>query len=152
MRVRTATEDDLPQLCELLALLFTQEVEFAPDPAKQARGLRLILTDPARGTLLVVEDAGQIVGIVSVLFTVSTFLGARVGLLEDMIVHPDQRGRGYGGRLLASAIAEARNAGCQRITLLTDAANIEAKAFYQRAGFTESTMTPMRLSLSLPEL
>jgi N-acetylglutamate synthase-like GNAT family acetyltransferase len=147
MRVRPATAHDVPQLCELLALLFTQEAEFVPDAVKQARGLQAILADDNAGRILVLEDGGKILGMVSLLFTVSTYLGARVALLEDMVVDPNQRSRGHGGQLLQAAIAEAKTAGCRRITLLTDSINTEAKAFYQRAGFAESSMTPLRLLL-----
>ena len=147
MRVRAATEADVPRLCELLAVLFTQEAEFAPDAAAQARGLRTILDDEAAGRVLVLEEGGKVLGMASLLFTVSTFLGARVALLEDVVVDPAHRGRGLGAALVQAAIAEARNAGCRRITLLTDGLNAAAKAFYQRAGFVESAMTPMRLSL-----
>jgi GNAT superfamily N-acetyltransferase len=147
MRVRLANHEDVPRLCELLAVLFTQEAEFAPDADLQAEGLRTILSDNGAGLILVLEDAGEIIGLVNLLFTTSTFLGGRVGLLEDMIIDPAHRGHGHGGRLLAAAIEEARMAGCRRITLLTDGANAAAKAFYRKAGFVESSMTPMRLML-----
>jgi GNAT superfamily N-acetyltransferase len=151
MTISPATVEDVAPLCGLLAILFSQEVEFAPDAAKQAAGLRTILSDPRVGAILVVRENGAIVGMVSLLFTVSTFLGAKVALLEDMMVHPGQRGKGHGTRLLRAAIERAQAEGCARITLLTDGANAEAKAFYRRAGFVESTMTPLRLMLPLGE-
>jgi ribosomal protein S18 acetylase RimI-like enzyme len=64
-----------------------------------------------------------------------------------MVVHPDRRGRGIGERLMNHAIADARTAGCARITLLTDGDNHSAMRFYSRAGFVRSAMTPLRLSL-----
>ena len=44
-------------------------------------------------------------------------------------------------------IRGAREAGCQRITLLTDLTNEDAMRFYARFGFTRSRMTPLRLAL-----
>jgi GNAT superfamily N-acetyltransferase len=149
MRVTSATFEDIPRLCELLALLFAQEAEFAPDAGKQAAGLRAVIYSPQVGLILVVKESDEIVGMVNLLFTVSTFLGAKVALLEDMMVHPGHRGKGIGTALLNAAIERAKAEGCARITLLTDADNAEAKAFYRRAGFVESTMTPMRLMLPL---
>jgi GNAT superfamily N-acetyltransferase len=149
MKIDLATADDVPRLCELLGLLFAQEAEFAPDAAKQAAGLRAVISDRKIGVILVLREDGEIIGMASLLFTISTFLGAKAAWLEDMIVHPDHRGRGRGSRLLQAAIAHATTAGCARITLLTDGANGEAKEFYRRAGFSASSMTPMRLLLPL---
>jgi GNAT superfamily N-acetyltransferase len=85
---------------------------------------------------------------VNLLYTVSTALGERVALLEDMVVAPAARGVGVGARILEHAIQAARSSGCKRITLLTDGANESAQRFYQNHGFSISSMLPLRLSLS----
>jgi GNAT superfamily N-acetyltransferase len=84
---------------------------------------------------------------VNLLFTVSTALGGRVAILEDMIVHPDHRGGGAGSKLLQGGIAFARSVGCRRLTLLVDRANGAAQRFYARHGLAPSEMLTMRLSL-----
>lgn len=145
--IEKAAPSDIPALCELLALLFSQEAEFHPDPAAQRRGLAAILGDPDIGLILVARQGGAIAGMVNLLFTVSTALGKRVALLEDMVVAPAHRGSGVGGRLLEAAIELARRQGCCRITLLTDRVNEAAQRFYARQGFQASTMLPMRLPL-----
>jgi GNAT superfamily N-acetyltransferase len=145
--IRPAHADDIPQLCALLALLFAQETDFTPDAEQQARGLRLILHNPAAGRVLCAVQAGAVMGMVTILFTVSTAEGGPAAWLEDMVVHPDWRGRRTGSLLLNRAVAEARAAGCTRITLLTDGANYPAMRFYSRAGFVRSAMAPFRLSL-----
>lgn len=147
--IETATPEDLPALSGLLTRLFAQEAEFTPDDAAQTRGLAMILANPEVGTLFVLRDAdGTAVGMVSLLYTVSTALGARVALVEDMVLAPSHRGRGEGSALLAHAIAHAEAAGCQRLTLLTDATNTTAQRFYARHGFERSTMVPMRRASS----
>lgn len=145
--VRPATVVDVDQLCGLLALLFAQEADFEPDAAKQTRGLRLILEQPEVGRLYCAAEEDSVVGMVSILFTVSTAEGGRAAWMEDLIVHPDRRGQGIGARLLEEAISGARAAGCSRITLLTDAGNEKAHRAYGRVGFVRSAMVPMRLSL-----
>ena len=147
MQVIPAALEDVPQLCALLALLFAQEREFSPDAQRQRDGLHAILADPAVGQILVLKAGSEIAGMVNVLFTVSTFLGARVALLEDLIVHPAHRGKGGGKLLLEAARRCAVERGCRRITLLTDADNAEARAFYEAHGFTVSTMLPYRMML-----
>jgi GNAT superfamily N-acetyltransferase len=148
MEVNLATARDVPGLCKLLAVLFAQEAEFRPDAVAQARGLSMIVDDPALGAILLARERDRLLGMVNLLYTVSTALGCRVALLEDMVVAPDARGRGIGSHLLATAITHARAAGCGRITLLTDTDNVPAQRFYRRHGFVPSPMLPMRLALS----
>jgi len=142
-----ATPQDIPALCDLLDLLFAQEADFTPDRAKQERGLRLILDDVRVGAILVARDGAHVVGMVNLLFTVSTAEGARAMMLEDMIVRPDHRGQGVGLALIEAAIARAAAKGCARITLLTDEDNTQAQWFYGRAGFRRSAMIPMRRAI-----
>lgn len=145
--IRPATLDDIPQLCALLDILFTQEADFQPDAEKQSAALREIIAHPEMGRILVRCEDDSIAGMVSLLFTVSTACGGRVAMLEDMIIHPSQRGDGLGGELLQAALELARREGCLRVTLLTDRANDAAIRFYQRHGFGISEMIPLRLAL-----
>jgi AraC family transcriptional regulator of adaptative response/methylated-DNA-[protein]-cysteine methyltransferase len=143
-----ARPEDLPQLVELLGILFAQERDFSPDAAKQARGLRLVLDNAAVGRIYVAREGARVLGSVMILRTVSTVEGGPAGLLEDFIVRPERRGQGLGARLLAYAIGQSRAAGLLRLTLLTDGGNADAQRLYERAGFTRSAMLPMRLTLT----
>lgn len=147
MQTERARSEDIPALCELLNVLFDQESEFTPDAAAQATGLALILEAPEKGVILVAREADRIIGMINLLYTISTALGSRVAIVEDMVVRPECRGAGCGSVLLSRAIEIAREAGCRRITLLTDQDNISAQRFYKRHGFTQSAMTPFRLLL-----
>lgn len=144
LAVTSATVRDVPQLCELLAILFTQEADFTPDTGRQERGLRLIIEQPEVGRIYCAREGGPIVGRVNLPFTISTAEGGRAAWLEDMIVRPSRRGNGIGERLLRHAIHAARASGCSRITLLTDNTNSSAMRLYERAGFARSQMTPFR--------
>lgn len=148
MLIEKATVADIAALSELLSVLFSQEVEFTPDTEAQRRGLARIIDNPEAGVVLVARKNNTIVGMVNLLFTISTALGERVALLEDMIVLPSGRGKGVGAKLLSEAIALARVQGCKRMTLLTDQSNKSAQRFYAKQGFETSSMVPMRLSLS----
>ena len=147
MQITPASAADIPALCELLAVLFAQEADFKPDHAAQRRGLARLIGNPALGLILVARQDGQIVGMVNLLYTLSTALGERVALLEDMVVSPAARGTGIGSRLMQQAIQTARLNECKRITLLTDRANESAQRFYQRHGFGSSAMIPLRLAV-----
>jgi len=147
-QITLARIEDIPGLCELLGLLFTQEAEFKPDETLQSEGLRQIISTPDNGCILTLRDAdSRIIGMANLLFTISTALGGRVALLEDMVIRPDARGKGLGTMLIQAAINQAKQSGCKRITLLTDHDNLAAQGFYQSQGFTPSAMLPMRLFL-----
>jgi len=139
-----ATVEDLPQLCDLLEELFTQESDFKADREKQMAGLRLILDTPRAGRIFVLRREGVVVGMVNVLFTVSTCHGGFVIGLEDLIVHRDYRGRGAASALLDHAMAFAKAIDAMRITLLTDPWNEPAIRLYLKHGFATSPMSVMR--------
>ena len=145
---RTAAPADIDALVGLLAVLFAQEAEFQPDADAQRRGLTRLLDAPDSGVILVAELDGAVVGMVSLLYLVSTALGARVALLEDMVVSAEQRGAGIGTGLLAAAVERCRVEGCRRITLLTDGDNHRAQRLYEGAGFGRSSMGVFRMGIS----
>jgi N-acetylglutamate synthase-like GNAT family acetyltransferase len=122
--IEPATEADLDELSQLLGELFAQEGDFRPDKDKQLRGL------------------------INLLFTISTAEGGFVMLLEDLVVHTQYQGQGYGNKLLEHAIDFAKKKNFLRITLLTDRPENAAQAFFRKHGFIDSSMIPMRLWIS----
>jgi ribosomal protein S18 acetylase RimI-like enzyme len=147
-QVRSARREDLPALTGLLGQLFEQEAEFHPDPETNLRGLAMILAAPEQGSIVVVERDGMIRGMIVTLYTISTALGAKVGLLEDVVIDKACRGESLGKKLLAFALETARAHGCQRMTLLTDPENLKAHKLYRDFGFTRSAMVPFRLAMA----
>ena len=147
MYIDSAKIEDIPQLCILLEVLFSQEAEFKPDTDLQGQGLREIISSPAIGEIVVARESGSIIGMASLLYTVSTALGGPVAILEDMVVLPQARGAGVGSGLINCCQEIARLKGCKRITLLTDHNNFEAHRFYQQHGFTRSSMVTFRKSI-----
>ncbi|MBL9176902.1 MAG: GNAT family N-acetyltransferase [Verrucomicrobiaceae bacterium] len=145
-RIEPATIEDLPQLVELLVALFSEEEgDFKPDRSKQEHGLRLILEQPNRGRIFVLRTDHKVIGMVNLLFTISTAEGGLVLIMEDLIIHPQHRNQGYGGRLLGRAIEFAKEKRFKRITLLTDRISADSQSFFQQHGFQFSKMIPMRL-------
>ena len=147
MIIDDAIFSDISQLCELLAVLFSQEHEFQPDESKQRAALNLLIGNPQRGRVFVLRHGGTVLGMVSVQTLVSTARGGDVLLLEDLVVRPACRNLGYGSALLDHAVDFARRGGYGRITLLADTANADAQRFYLRHGFIASDMAPFRLLL-----
>ena len=148
MKIEMSTTSDIPTLCTLLDYLFSQEVEFKPDHEIQSRGLEMILNNNNIGNIFVAKNNEKIIGMVILLYTVSTALGERVALLEDMVVSPNERGLGIGSMLLDHAVKYATEEGCKRITLLTDKTNIGAQKFYKQHEFNRSSMIPFRMIIN----
>jgi len=143
----SAARSDIPRLVELLGLLFSQEREFTPDPEKQSEALEAILADRSRGRIFVAREGSEVVGMASLLYTISTAEGGKAALFEDLIVDPKHRGKGIGSKLIEYVIQQARAEGVLRITLLTDLENDTALGLYRKLGFVDSPMQPMRLHL-----
>src|SRR5437868_2205475 len=146
--IERATEADLDELSEMLGDLVSQERDFHPDQDRQRRGLRLIFEERSRGRVFVLRRDGVIVGMINLLFTISTAEGRFVVLLEDLDVYKQYQGHGYGALLLKHAIEFARQKNFLRITLLTDRPENQAQEFFRRHGFHESSMIPMRLLIT----
>jgi GNAT superfamily N-acetyltransferase len=145
--VSLANLHDIPELIRLLTILFSQDIEFEPNREKQYEGLFQIINHPAIGEILVLKGDGKIIGMVSLLYSISTALGGKVAILEDMVIEPSFRNLGLGSELLKTAIEFAEERKCLRITLLTDFDNETAIHFYENFNFSKSSMIPMRLVL-----
>src|SRR4051795_4168136 len=130
--IEPAIFEDLDELSNLLGELFSQEKDFRPNKQKQLHGLRLIIEQPNRGRVFVLRQDRTIVGMINLLFTISTAEGGFVVLLEDLVVHKKFQSHGYGSRLLNHAIEFARQKNFLRITLLTDRPENQAHEFFRR--------------------
>ena len=143
-KIEPAVLEDIPQLTELLYDLFSQEPDFRPDADVQMHGLKMILEQPNRGRIFVIRSQNAIIGMINLLFTISTAEGGMVILLEDLVISHQHRGQGYGTQLLDYALNFARQKNFLRITLLTDKINEPTIHFYEKHGFIKSEMVPMR--------
>ena len=148
VEIEPATIEDLSELTDLVMSLMAMEADFRPDQEKQRHGLRLILEQPSRGRIFVIRSEHKILGMVNLLFTISTAEGGFVLIMEDVIIHPEHRGQGYGTRLVNHVKEFAAKKDFKRITLLTDRVSEESQRFFSKNGFVLSHMVPMRLLLA----
>jgi ribosomal protein S18 acetylase RimI-like enzyme len=146
IQVRNAFAEDIDAMVGLLFELFSIEDDFSIDPDKQLRGLQLLLQKPD-AKVLVATHLDCVIGMVSMQSLISTASGARVGLIEDMVVTSEFRGMGIGKRLLASMMEEAQELGYTRVSLGADRRNDAALEFYKRFEFMSGNMGLMYRSL-----
>jgi GNAT superfamily N-acetyltransferase len=146
MKIRLATKNDISRLCELLDELFSLEKEFISNKKLQEKALIKILEDETIGNIIVsINEEEKIVAMVNLLYTISTALGERVAILEDMIVSKNFQNKNIGFKLLEFAKKFAKEKGCKRITLLTDNDNLKAHKFYEKSNFQKSNMILFRI-------
>jgi GNAT superfamily N-acetyltransferase len=83
---------------------------------------------------LICRRGGKPVGLVLYFFTYSSFLGRPVLWLEDLLVLPEERGRGAGKALLRALAKIAVARGCGRMEWSVLDWNAPAIRFYRRIG------------------
>lgn len=148
LNIDNAKLEDIPALVDLLADLFTIEVDFKPDTTKQIQGLRMLILSPETGMIKVARDAnGLAIGMVSAQLVISTAQGAHSAWLEDMIIHEKYRGQGLGKALLNEALAWVKQKGGTRAQLLVDIENEPAVGYYKHLGWQKTQLEARKIFL-----
>lgn len=157
--VRSATPADLPEIGRLGALLVEEHYDFDPQrflapgpqtPADYASFISTQLDDPNK-TVLVADDDGSVVGYAFGAVEGHDFLAFRgpAGVLHDLIVAADYRGRGVGRLLLNAALDFFKSRGVPRVVLSTAEQNGTAQRLFATMGFRR-TMIEMTRNLTDP--
>ena len=139
MKIRTATREDIPAMAELLHELFAIEVDFTPDFAVQSEGLGLLVEND-KAHVFIAEVGGEIVGMCTCQIHVSTAKGREVGVVEDVVVDIDHRGKGVGAALMRVLEEWAAARGLARLQLLVDRDNPSALGFYRKQGWRATNL------------
>ncbi|MGW6201109.1 N-acetyltransferase family protein [Kribbella sp. NPDC055110] len=105
--------------------------------------------DAGRSRLYVAVAGEQVIGYAGVGPERDEAAPPNTGELYALFVHPDHWGTGAGRALTDAACADLCAAGCTAVQLWVLEANIRARRFYTRYGFTE---TPDRTHSSLSNL
>jgi GNAT superfamily N-acetyltransferase len=131
--VRLATRDDVVQLAEL-------ERESRAALVTQRGGARWLESHPERGgEWSTYVDQGVVHAAVidaAVVGYLVTRRDGRVAAVDEVYVTPGAREVGFGDGLLAQAMTDAREAGCELIEGEALPGDRETKNLYERAGIT----------------
>ena len=95
--------------------------------------------DRAREAAWIAERGGRRVGCI---FCVTDPDDPRAAKLRILLVHPDGRGHGLGGRLVDTCLAFAGRAGYERVRLWTNHPLAAARHLYLERGFTLTDESP----------
>lgn len=142
--IREAVLQDMDALAGLLIQLFSIETDFNIDEPKHRRGLAMMLEDNDSRCVMVAEQNGRVIGMCTVQLVVSTAEGGLSGLVEDVVVDSDCRGKGIGRRLLRAIEKRAVSKGALRLQLLADKTNPPALSFYEKMNWKQTKMICLR--------
>ena len=87
--------------------------------------------------ILVAEIEGIVVGFVNFTTRKTILHRGLSGLIDELTIAKNHRGKGIGRQLLSSAIEKSRQLGCCEVEVSTEKTNIKAREFYRQCGFTE---------------
>jgi GNAT superfamily N-acetyltransferase len=137
--VRPALEGDLDSLLQLFACA---EVSAHAQPIERARAIwaETIASD-ATDVFVAVE--GERVAATCMLITVPNLLrgGRRLGVLENVVSHPDFRRGGYGRAVVEAALQAAWDKDCFHVLMQSGREDPAVHQFYKDRGFLPGLRT-----------
>jgi len=159
MIIRPATGADVPEIGRLGALLVQAHHDFDPKrflPATERTrtgydGFLRSQLDLPDSAVLVADEAGAVIGYAYAAIEGYDYLSLRgpAGILHDIIVAPEHRGRGVGRLLLDAVVTYFTSRGLPRMVLSTAERNVGAQRLFASQGFRR-TMIEMTRELDDP--
>jgi len=141
MRICQATIEDSAVIAQLMRQLIEavgyEGWQISPEQIEER--LRKMAESDAYQVLLA-EDEGQVVGLLSLTFRHTLFHVAPTALIDELVVEQDHRRRGVGQQLMVEAIERCRAAGCREIEVSTERSNKTAQKFYRQHGFSHEAV------------
>jgi len=123
---------------ELLGLMraYCDFYEVAPPDEDLLAIANALIADPVNeGVQLIARDStSRAVGFATVYWTWSTTSGCRIGVMNDLFVAEDSRGRGIAERLIDACRAECASRGARQLAWQTAPDNFRAQKVYDRVG------------------
>lgn len=137
--VREAKREDLQELLYLYLHLHEKSI---PEQSDRLTAVwNQIMEDEHHHLIVKIVDERIVSSCVCVIIPNLTRDVRPYALIENVVTHPDFRGKGYATECLhyAREIAAAR--GCYKMMLLTGSKRAETLDFYRRAGYNSSDKT-----------
>ena len=136
--IRKAQLEDAAAIAEILAELewFSHYGEITP--AHLQRQLELGLANNSHSVYLAETSAGEIVGYGAIHWLPTLFMPGPEGFVTELFVKESARGLGVGAALLEAFIAEGKQRGCTRLSLLNNRQRESyRRGFYSKQGWQE---------------
>jgi GNAT superfamily N-acetyltransferase len=135
--IERAGANDLPDLLPLMRAYCDFYATSPTDNDLFGLATTLIADPEHEGVQLIARAGdGRASGFATLYWTWSTTHASRVGVMNDLFVAEDARGRGLADRLIKACRAESARHGARRLTWQTAPDNLRAQAVYERLGAT----------------
>lgn len=133
MSIQRATINDLNSLAELFdayRVFYQQESNL-----EGARNFLKGRLENEDSVVFIAYDEGNPVGFVQLYPTFSSVSMKRSWVLNDLYVHATARKKGFGEKLIKTAIDFAEDTGAKGVSLETGQENMKAQRLYEKIGF-----------------
>ncbi len=135
-----AQEQDLPAITALIGELSNEADGLnATDRQMIEKNVRILFHDPA-AHFLVARNADTVVGFANFTTRKTIIHPSESGLVDELIVSREYRGKGIGKRLISKVIDKCRELGCCELEVSTMVSNKDARDFYRKCGFAEEAV------------
>ena len=133
--IAAVTEEDLPELLPLMRGYCDFYRAEPSDDALVAMSRALIADPEHEGLQLIARDErSEAVGFATIFWSWSTQRAARIGVMNDLFVTADARGRGVAEALIAACVEHCRARDAAVLSWQTAKDNTRAQAVYERVG------------------
>jgi GNAT superfamily N-acetyltransferase len=151
VRVNISIVSDESQVQRLLPLLraYCAFYHAAPQDESLLAMARALVADPTHeGVQFLASDRGLDIGFATLFWSWETTIASRVGVMNDLFVAEESRGRGVSSALIAACARRCRDRGAARMIWQTAHDNVRAQAVYDHIGATRESWVDYWLDTS----
>ncbi len=140
--IRSAQFFDCPALADLLREIGRFDAINNRTPAEAIRHIEALLAeclaDESHSVYVAVDETARVQGYVSAHWLPYLFMAGPEGFVSELFVREAARGQGLGTALLNTIQEQARQRGCQRLSLLNRKdSDAYQRSFYAKHGWEE---------------
>jgi len=130
---RAAEMDDRDLVLSLMSELYAHEkIEL---DARVQSAVSLLLRNPVAGRIFLIHHESELVGYAVLTILFSLEFGGPCGFLDEFLILPQFRGKGFGREALKHFMESAEKEGLVAVSLEVDRENPIARKMYDTAGF-----------------
>jgi GNAT superfamily N-acetyltransferase len=134
IEIRPATAADLPAVLALYAQLDADHGKVLS--VAQAQDVFERISSYPNYKVYVAVAGSEVIGTFELLIMDNlAHMGAKSGVVEDVVVSDSWQGRGIGKRMMEFALERCREAGCYKMALSSNQKREAAHRFYDNLGF-----------------